>query len=330
MSDTAPVKMVLITGFLGAGKTTLLNNLLQLLVSRGQRVGVIINEFGEISVDGQMLSIHDMEIRELNNGQIFCGCMAGRFVTTVAAFADLPLDYLLVETSGMANPQTIGILLGDVQKLTAGKIDYQGMICLVDAVDFLDLSETLMTIDEQVRRSQTILVNKADLVTAETLARIESKVAGLNPEARVVRTTFAAVGGEVLNLPEDLESSLAEELPGQPGREEVSQDARPKHYLLTTSAVLDQDRLQDFIRLIAPETYRIKGFFQGADGWLNVDAVRGRISIRPVAFSRSQTELVIISRQGGHLGPAIKTAWKSTLAVPMMIKENAFRSKNNL
>ena len=323
MTAAAPIKMYLITGFLGAGKTTLLNNLLTLLVKAGQRVGVIINEFGEIGVDGQMLAIHDLEIRELNNGQIFCGCMAGRFVTTIAAFAELPLDYLLVETSGMANPQTMHNLLQDVHKLVGDKVLCQGMICLVDPVDFFDLSETVTTIDEQILKSQFILINKTDLASPELLERIEGKIAALNPAARIARTSFARIGADVLDI------ALPDQLPEPPvGHEAAAGEAlRPKNYLVATPEILDREKLSRFLQAIAPDTFRIKGFVHSSDGWLHLDAVHDRIQFRPIDFTRGQTELVIISRGTEHLGPKIKAAWKAAMDIPVMITENAFRSK---
>ncbi|WP_089610105.1 CobW family GTP-binding protein [Dehalobacterium formicoaceticum] len=128
MTEQKPIQLFLVTGFLGSGKTTLMNNILDDLAARNIKAGVIVNEWGQVGIDGSLFHDHGFEIQELNNGQIFCSCLAGNFVDALVRFADYPLDYLLVETSGMANPQPIRQMLKEIRSQTGERYDYRGTL----------------------------------------------------------------------------------------------------------------------------------------------------------------------------------------------------------
>ena len=103
------IQLYLVSGFLGSGKTTFLRNIL--LQSVGVRVGVIVNEFGSIGIDGKVLHQDGMKLVEINNGSIFCACLKDGFVKTLVAFLEQPVDVLFIEASGMADPSSMEHLL---------------------------------------------------------------------------------------------------------------------------------------------------------------------------------------------------------------------------
>ena len=80
MNASQPIALYFITGFLGSGKTTLLNHVLDEAAARGKKLGVIINEWGRVNIDAGLIPARDIEIRELNDGQVFCSCLASDFV----------------------------------------------------------------------------------------------------------------------------------------------------------------------------------------------------------------------------------------------------------
>ena len=100
MNASQPIALYFITGFLGSGKTTLLNHVLDEAAARGKKLGVIINEWGRVNIDAGLIPARDIEIRELNDGQVFCSCLASDFVKALALLAERPLDAVVVETSG--------------------------------------------------------------------------------------------------------------------------------------------------------------------------------------------------------------------------------------
>ncbi len=103
------INLYLLTGFLGSGKTTLLTNILEDLSE--EKVGVIQNEFGRISIDGEIIKKDGIEIVEINRGSIFCSCLKLSFAHAMIEMADKGLKYLFVESSGLADPSNIGEIL---------------------------------------------------------------------------------------------------------------------------------------------------------------------------------------------------------------------------
>ena len=190
-----PVPLLFITGFLGSGKTTLLNRILDEAAAQGKKIGVIINEWGRVNIDSSLIRAKDIEIEELNDGQVFCSCLSGNFLEALVLLAKRSLDVVIVETSGMANPFPLRNILCDLKRLTGGHYVYQGMIALIDPESFLDLVEDINAVEEQIIASQRIIINKIELADGETLARIRKKIRQLNPHAGIIETSYACVEG---------------------------------------------------------------------------------------------------------------------------------------
>jgi G3E family GTPase len=295
-----PIKLYLLTGFLGAGKTTLLNNLLELL--REERVGIIINEFGAAGVDGAVVEHHGLEMIELNNGQIFCSCLAGDFVNAIAAFEDLPIDYLLVESSGLANPTSLDTILGEVKKLTGDAFEYRGMICVADTLQLLDLVQVVNAVREQIIRSDIILINKIDLVEESVVEAIEAKIRELQPDARIYRTTYCRVDPEIF-------STVRSETPRTHPGKVVSSFSRPVTFLIEAAEIIAPEKIRTFVAAVEEDTLRIKGFFLSPDGWMYLDVVDGITRITSVPEPKVGQGIVIISRIGERLWEKIPPAW---------------------
>ncbi len=198
-----PVPLLFITGFLGSGKTTLLNRILDEAAAQGKKIGVIINEWGRVNIDSSLIRAKDIEIEELNDGQVFCSCLSGNFLEALVLLAKRSLDVVIVETSGMANPFPLRNILCDLKRLTGGHYVYQGMIALIDPESFLDLVEDINAVEEQVIASQRIIINKIELADGETLSRIRKKIRQLNPHAGIIETSYACVEGILVHHHDD-------------------------------------------------------------------------------------------------------------------------------
>ena len=138
---TEKTKLYVLTGFLGSGKTTVLLRLLEAL--KGKRVGVIQNEFGKLGIDGTILRNDDIQMVEINRGSIFCSCLKLSFVQALAEMAQQDFDYLFVESSGLGDPSNVEEILEAAKALAGDRYSFQGAICLVDSVNFLDQLEDL-------------------------------------------------------------------------------------------------------------------------------------------------------------------------------------------
>ncbi len=311
-----PIQLYLLTGFLGAGKTTLLNNLLELL--RGERIGIIINEFGAAGVDGAVIEHHGLEMIELNNGQIFCSCLAGDFVNAIAAFADLPIDYLLVESSGLANPTSLDTVLSEVKKLTGDAYEYWGMICVVDTLQLLDLVQVVNAVREQIIRSEIILINKIDLVEESVVEAIEEKIRELQPDARIYRTTYCRVDSEIFLT---ARSETAPATPRKHPGKVVSSFTRPVTFLIETAEMVDPENIRKFVAAVEEDAFRIKGFFLSPDGWGYLDVVDGITRISSVPEPKVGSGIVLISRIGEWLWEKIPPAWGESTGIKFTLTQ---------
>ncbi len=196
MADKIPVTVL--TGYLGAGKTTLLNRILT--EPHGRKFAVIVNEFGEIGIDNELVVGADEEIFEMNNGCICC-TVRGDLIRIIEGLLKRKgkFDSIIVETTGLADPAPVAqTFFADADVKEAASLD-----AIVTVADAKWLSERLKDAPEaknQIAFADVILLNKIDLVSAEELAEVEGRIRAINPYAKLHKTTRSNVPiDEVLN-----------------------------------------------------------------------------------------------------------------------------------
>ncbi len=183
--------ITIISGFLGSGKTTLLNHILKNQV--GIKTAVLVNEFGEIGIDNELIIKTAEDMIELNNGCICC-TINGELLNTVSKILDRPekIDYLIVETTGLADPLPVAMTFagGDLRE----KVRLDSIITLIDADNFdFDLKNSSVAYS-QILYGDILLLNKCDLVTDKHLKKIESHINSIKKESRILRSINSEVG----------------------------------------------------------------------------------------------------------------------------------------
>ncbi len=189
MSEKIPVTVL--TGYLGAGKTTLLNRILT--EDHGKKFAVIVNEFGEAGIDGDLVVGADEEVFEMNNGCICC-TVRGDLIRILDGLMKRKgkFDAIIVETTGLADPAPVAQTffvdqdVGDATKLDA-------VITVTDAKWLKDRLKDAPEAKNQIAFADVIVLNKTDLVTAEELASVEAAIRAINPYAKLHRTERCAL-----------------------------------------------------------------------------------------------------------------------------------------
>lgn len=184
------IPATVITGYLGSGKTTLLNRILT--GDHGKKIAVIVNEFGEVGIDGDLLVHSDEEIIELNNGCICCN-IRGDLVRIIESFLErrLPIDCLVIETTGLADPGPI-IQSFFVDEILVRNFSLNAIVTLVDAKH---VSRHIQSPEasEQIAFADLIVVNKSDLVSQDEIEALQSSLNSMNPLAGLVATTHGDI-----------------------------------------------------------------------------------------------------------------------------------------
>lgn len=286
------VPAAIITGFLGSGKTTLLN---RLLTGEGRgRVAVLVNDFGELGIDADLVLADRGDVIELANGCVCCstqGDLLGILNTLVADAR--PWDALVVETSGLADPIPV---IAALQRF-AGSFRLDAVIGVIDAARFDENLEAAEVAFNQMVYSDLLLLNKVDLVDEDLASRMEQGMRRLNARARVIRCVRCEVPPALLfetraaergDLPDA--HAHADDVHG--GFESIS---------LATARRLDPDSLDEFVRGLPVNVYRAKGvvWLAGRAAAQVVHVVGDRAETAPADRSPSTAEsrLVVIGKR---------------------------------
>jgi G3E family GTPase len=187
----AKIPVTVLTGYLGAGKTTLLNRILS--EPHGKKFAVIVNEFGEIGIDNELVVNADEEVFEMNNGCICC-TVRGDLVRIIDGLMRRKgkFDAIIVETTGLADPAPVAqTFFMDEQVGAKTKLD--AVVTVADAMWLKDRLKDAPEAKNQIAFADVILINKTDLVAPAELIEIEARIRGINPYARLHRTERANI-----------------------------------------------------------------------------------------------------------------------------------------
>jgi len=261
-------KIFLITGFLGSGKSTYINRLLS---DTNKKVGVLINEFGNISVDTITLNKKGIDLIELTNGSIFCACLKDKFICGLMELLKIKLDEIYIEASGLSDPSNINSIIKILKKQLPDKVfELAGVICLVDAVYFLKQINILESIRRQIEHSHFIIINKIDLVDREQIENTRRVINEINPRAQIECVSYGKsqrfMGDfSAFNISSDRTTNTV--------------SSRPMSMTLEFINPYSIDLIERFFASCKVDLYRAKGYVQVNEKTYKVDVVNKTIKV---------------------------------------------------
>lgn len=282
------IPTILLTGFLGVGKTTLLNRLIDYYKSK--RTVLLINEFGKVGIDGELLVDGNYEKIELNKGSLFCICVRTDFIFEVEKITtQIKPELLIIEATGLADTSEMERMLA-LPNLK-NHIQVKARICLVDCQNFLKIKDNLSAPTTQIQSADLVLLNKIDLVTEEKIEKVENAVKSISPNVQIFETKFAEF--PLTNLDKishpmiDAEGDLGE---GRP--DPVTS------ITLETDGNFTKDSWEQFRKFIGLKYMRLKGFISIDSKSYYIDATMDRFLIEPSQKSKTKrNQLVFIGRR---------------------------------
>ncbi len=197
-TSAGKIPVTVLTGYLGAGKTTLLNRILS--QPHGKKFAVIVNEFGEIGIDNDLVVGADEEVFEMNNGCVCC-TVRGDLIRVIDGLLRRKGDFdgIIIETTGLADPAPVAQTFFVDEEVQA-KTRLDAVVTVADAKWLSDRLKDAPEAKNQVAFADVILLNKTDLVSAEALNEVEARIRGINPYAKLYRTQKSQIDiAKVLN-----------------------------------------------------------------------------------------------------------------------------------
>ena len=281
--------VLLITGFLGAGKTTLIQHLLKSEFSPKEKVCVIVNEVGQIGIDGSLIEGRDVDVMELTSGCICCTIKTDFFKAVQEIHNTFEPTYLIVETSGVAQPGEMFDVLFEPPLSDFSRL--KNVITVVDA-GFFEAREVLGEFyDNQIKCADVLILNKIDQITDDEVEKIEAVLDELNPGVNIFTARHCAV---------ELADLLGVDSTQQ---HRTSRDHHAHHheqegfhsFSFEDKRLVDRDKLNQFLESLPPNLFRCKGWVRFPDGSKLVNYIGGNFRLEPDDGSHD-TALVFVGR----------------------------------
>ena len=291
-NDRIPVH--LISGFLGSGKTTLLQNLLDYCLTQGLKPAVMMNEYGEVSIDGELLRGQGFTIREMTNGCICC-TIGGTLGLALQEVVARKPDVIFIEATGRADP--IELVDQATKEEVLPLVRLTTLVAVLDPVNFQYLAEAMHSgIRQQTELADFVLINKCDLATPAVLDNLASQVHAINPRAEIFYTEHGRMPyARLLGHRGELSRPVAHAHPA------VVHDHFHTFTFLCQHPFV-RERFEQCVRSLPPTVWRAKGFVRFTDSseqWM-FQFVNGDFAIEWIDLLPEPPDHLVIIGKGFH------------------------------
>lgn len=275
------IPITLITGYLGSGKTTLLRHILD---NTDRKIAVLMNEFGKIAIDSQVVKGKDIDMIELKGGCVCCS-LTGEFEAALKEIKEkINPELIVIETTGVAEPDAI---IGDLSGIEGVRLD--SVVTLVDADSMVRFPSIGYTGRMQMEMADVLLLNKTDLVERGELLKIEKILKEINPRAVIFRTEQGKIDTDLI-----IDLNLNHELAGKREHKHHIEESGISHFIYTSDRKLVKGKLETLICDLPADVVRAKGFVMTNEGPFLLNFVFGRHDFEE--FAAHKNELVFIGR----------------------------------
>jgi G3E family GTPase len=246
------IPLVLVTGFLGSGKTTFLEQLVHR--HRQRRIVYLVNEFSARDVDAARLLARTPDVVAISGGSIFCRCLVTEFIGQLRSLPDrfatpaAPLQGVVVEASGMANPAVAGQMLCETQ--LDRLYEMTAVVAIVDPGTFGKLLHTLPNIRAQIEAASLVLLNKTDLYSRAVIEQTAAAIHEIHPGVSIEQTRCGRSEADVFGMQAPV---------GTHGELAACVDPNYVTFDVPLTGALDLDRLREAVEQLPDDVFRIKG-----------------------------------------------------------------------
>lgn len=320
------MRVNLLFGFLGSGKTTLARRLLDER-GRDMRTAVIVNEFGDVGIDGEILRGANIDMIELNSGCMCCTLKGSLMLAIEELYRKAGVERVIVEATGVAQPGELLEMLAD--STLDARIEIGPLVTVVDAARFHRLDAGLGEFYEaQIANADIVVLNKVDLADAKTLEDVRATVAQINPRGMILFAERAEVDSRLV-LDGDLSALIGEAAMRRGGAVADSRHhAHPGHdhdhdhhagephaesFVLDAGGNPPRRRLEAFFAALPEDVWRVKGFMRIDGQPVLVQYSTGQLEITP-AEARTGEILVFIGRRMNRVDIARDFAFAARVA----------------